>query len=135
MLEGILALLGPLKDWLTLGGTERRARHAEEREALLSLYTALNESRLYIASQDPSRFSHRSPDAGGANPRSAEREEQLSRLWIDASVKLRHINRDLAERCLIKSDYWAHPEAWDDTDVKKARIELDRVFREARALL
>jgi hypothetical protein len=135
MLEGIIGLLGPLKDWLKLNSDVRNTRRQEEREALLALYTALNETRLYVNSQDATRLSRRSSSGSPPNPRSPEREEQLCRLWMEASVRLRHLNRDLAARCLIKSDYWAEPDSWADADVRAARIELDRVFKEARALL
>ncbi len=42
---------------------------------------------------------------------------------------------DLADRCFLKGDYWANPDIWSDQEIREARIEIDRVFKEARALL
>lgn len=51
------------------------------------------------------------------------------------TLKLWRYDHDLAERCMLKSDYWANPDQWSDRDIRRARIEISRVFKEARDLL
>jgi hypothetical protein len=111
-----------------------RTRNREEREryttALRALYTALNETQIYVG-----RLARPAYGGGPRAERNIETEEKLSRLWTEASIQLRDFNLDLAGRCLIKGDYWTNPDAWPEEEVKAARIELSRVFREARELL
>lgn len=104
-----------------------RDRRADQRElvnqGLTALYTAVNETRDYIATiQD------------GA-PRNAQQEEGLARLWELVAIPLRHLDQDLARRCDLKAGYWRGPSEWPPELVIEARIGLDRVFKEAKYLL
>ena len=116
MIEGLKTLLEYFRD-------ERHRREDHADEALLAIYAAANETKLYI--QDVQRTGKSKPD----------REEELSRLWTRAAVPIRRFNADLAERCLIKGDYWVNPSAWTVEQIAQFRIGLDDVFREAKKLL
>jgi hypothetical protein len=36
---------------------------------------------------------------------------------------------------MFKAEYWLNPAEWSDKDVKEQRIEIERVYQEARGLL
>ena len=91
--------------------------------AINLLYTAISETELYTSKL-----------ADGAK-HDREHEYKLACLWHDASVPLRHIDKDLARRCFIKGSYWLEPEAWDEAKIKESRIALDEIFEETRKLL
>ena len=120
-------------EWFSKYKADKKNNTEEYRNALVSFYTALNETKLYISKINKQRLS----DSHKINEEEENRlcEEKLSRLWLDASIKLREINRDLADRCFLKSDYWTEPNRWSDADVKKAKIDITKVFKEARKLL
>lgn len=92
-------------------------------KSLLSLYAALSETKAYV---------HSLKD--GEN-RDQHKEFSLARLWHDASVPLRNIDSELAEKCFLKGSYWLEPEAWDEARVAKHQIALDHVFEKTRELL
>ncbi len=120
----LINLLEPLRNLIESLKTRREVQGSEEEEALIALYVSLNETRIYLGLLDRK-----------IENRNMETEAKLSRLWTAASIKLRRINHDLAERCYIKADYWANPDTWSDTDIKRAKIGVDRIFREAKKLL
>lgn len=99
--------------------TKKRLSEKDYEDALTALYTALNETQIYI----------------GTKQRNQKREGALSRLWTAAAVKIRSYDVDLAERCCIKGVYWTNPESWSDDDIEKARIAIDAVMDSARELL
>jgi hypothetical protein len=83
------------------------------------VYLALSETKFYLADFKK-----------GA--RSRDTEKNLSMLWREASVSLRKIDHDLADRCFVKMDYWAAPSEWTDADIKKAKIGFETVFKRTR---
>ncbi len=92
-------------------------------KALYALYAALNETKDYVYSLNR------------GIQRNREREYAIAKLWSDASVPLRTIDRDLAERCFIKSGYWLEPDTWSELMIKKKRIGLNQVLKSTRDLL
>lgn len=116
IIEGLKTLLEYFRD-------ERHRREDRADEVLLAIYTAVNETKLYI--QDVQR-------TGKSKP---EREADLSRLWTRAAVPIRRFNEDLADRCLMKGEYWVNPSAWTVERIAQFRIGLDDVFKEAKKLL
>jgi hypothetical protein len=160
-IQALLAALGPLKEWYASLTGNRRAKDARVEAALDTLYVALNETLLYIGPLDPPpwirprRFSFPTKPKSsskqsaldldafvglGCSPtgpfrRRRGREAALSRLWMKASVKLRDVNHELAEICMLKGAYWASPDTWTDADVFRARIEIHQVIIAARKLL
>jgi hypothetical protein len=111
-----LAALGLIRD-------SRKQRNEKIDQALYALYTALNETKAYI------------DDLDSGKKRNRKREWAIAKLWHDASVPLRGIDRDLAERCFIKGSFWLEPDTWTDVMIKRKRIKLDQVMRSTRKLL
>ncbi len=91
--------------------------------ALHALNTALCETKDYVARLNEGEDADR------------RHEHKLARLWHDASVPLRKIDRDIAERCFMKGSYWTEPEAWSAARVEESRIALDQVRESVRDLL
>ena len=108
-----------------LGLIRERRKYRNERidQALYALYTALNETKAYIQHLDSGKRRNR------------KREWAIAKLWHDASVPLRDIDRDLAERCFMKGSYWLEPDTWTEVMVKNKRIKLDQVMKSTRNLL
>jgi len=134
-LSTILAALTQIRQWFESLRTHNTYRDERYQEALGSLYTALNETRIYIGWLDRGRYGKALSVNNPPAQRNEETEAKLSRLWTTAALKLRNIDHELAERCMLKGDYWANPEAWSEDKIKRARIQIDSVFREARKLL
>jgi len=102
---------------------QRRDRLDERHKiAQDKLYLALNETRIYLADFRKGKVDR-------------EQEKVISRLWRESAVALRVVDRGLADRCLIKMDYWADQERWSEEDIKKAKIGFDQVFRRARQVM
>lgn len=99
-------------------------RHQTEREdaALDAIYMACTETKLYVT------------DWERTGRRNRKRESDLARLWKKASIPVRDFDRQLADKCYYKGEYWLDPDHWDDGDTLRLGIELDRVILEARDL-
>jgi len=71
----------------------------------------------------------------GKKRRSRDREFSIARLWHAASIPLREIDPEFAERCFIKGSYWMEPETWDRKRIAEKGIAIEAVFEETRKLL
>ena len=104
-----------------------RAKQKEKSErtdqALYALYTALNETKAYVSYLQTGK------------ERDRKREFAIAKLWHDASVPLRKVDRDLAERCFIKGSYWLEPDTWSELMINRKRIGLNQVIKSTRELL
>src|SRR5687768_3935007 len=98
MIEGLKTLLDYFRD-------ERHRREDKADEALAGIYAAANETKLYIKKAQRTGKSDR------------KKEEELARLWTKAAVPIRHFNHDLADRCLLKGEYWVDPASWSVADI------------------
>jgi len=116
LFDKVLAGLGLLRE-------EKRRRNRKIDQALLALYAAIAETRTYLLERRE-----------GAS-RSRDKEYAIARLWHKASVPLREIDTEFADRCFIKGGYWMEPEAWDEAQINQKRIAIDAVFEETRSLL
>ena len=116
LFDKVLTVLGLLRE-----GQKRRTDKTEQ--ALLALYAALAETKRYIQEQKD-----------GA-PRDHNKEYQIAELWHKASVPLREIDTEFAERCFLKGGYWMEPDAWDKAQIAQKGIAIDSVFEATRALL
>jgi hypothetical protein len=67
--------------------------------------------------------------------RDIQREEAPARLWTEASVELRDVDRDLAERCFFKAQYWTDRDGWTEDAVHRTNIALEWLKRDAHDLL
>jgi hypothetical protein len=102
---------------------KKKERSERTDQALYALYTALNETEAYMSYLESGNKSDR------------KRELFIARLWSDASVPLRQVDRDLAERCFIKSRYWSKPSTWTELMINRKRIGLNQVIESIRDLL
>lgn len=134
---GLATTLIQVRKWLghlsLRAGQEKRQSEKDYEDALSALYTALNETQIYIGSLRKKRRPEGVPIVGFI--RNAKTEAKLSRLWTKAAVKIRSYDIDLADRCRTKSEYWANPDDWSDKDLEDARIKIGQVLDDARKLL
>ena len=114
--DRLLAALGLLR-------AQKKERGERIDQALYALYTALNETKAYISYLESGK------------KRNRKREFAMARLWHDASVPLREVDRDLAERCFIKGSYWLQPDTWSEVMINRKRIGLDQIIKSTRDLL
>ena len=131
----IFSALTQAKQWLEFIKSGNRIRDEKYDLALEALYTALNETKIYIGSIERKRAHTDQNSLESAPIGSEETEAQLSRLWTKAALKIRHYDPALANRLSKKADYWANPDKWSAADVARAHITIDEVFAEARDLL
>lgn len=111
---------------LALLGLFRQGRIAKDERydrALTAVNAAVTETQLYIG------------DLDRGQPRNGDREGALARLWAQAAIPLRTFDVELAERCLLKSSYWAAPEEWTHEQIRAAHIGIQQVAEYARQLV
>lgn len=116
LIDGLLGLLRNFRE-------DRSGLDSQRDLALSALIAATNETKIYISRVQRTGKTDR------------ETEEKLCRLWGAAAIPLRSFNRDLAERCLTKSDYWINPNNYSAVDVAKLRIGIEQIYKEAIEML
>jgi hypothetical protein len=116
LFDKTIAVLGLIRE-------NKKQRTEKPDQALTALYTALAETKAYMA------------DLKSGKPEDKQRQFAIARLWNTASVPLREIDKDLAERCFLKGSYWMEPEAWNQAQLEAKRITIDSVFDATRQLL
>jgi hypothetical protein len=116
LFDKLLAALGLLRE-------EKRARSTKIDAALTALYKALNKTRPYLEIR-----------AHGA-PQDRTVEFEIAAAWQDASIPLREIDPELAERCFMKGGYWMEPHIWSDAAIREKGIAFAQVFESTRLLL
>ena len=119
----VLTIFDKLLNILGLIRTGKIERDDKIDAALHALNTALCETKDYVSRLNEGESSDR------------RHEYKLARLWQDASVPLRLIDRDLADRCFMKGGYWMEPDTWSEARVEESRIALDEVRESLRDLL
>lgn len=118
----VLTIFKEMRDWI-LGIDKAQLEHNKENKtALKSIYIALGETKSYFADRKE-------------EDRNRERERQISRLWFEASVELKNIDQQLAERCFLKGDYWANPENWNKKEKEYLAISLNEMTVLSKKLL
>ena len=116
MFDRLLAAIGLLR-------AKQKERSERTDKALYALYAALNETKAYMSYLE------------SGNKRTRKRELAIARLWHDASVPLRTVDRDLARRCFDKGSYWLEPDAWSELMINRKQIGLNQVIESMRDLL
>ncbi|MGC2696974.1 MAG: hypothetical protein WA738_14405 [Candidatus Angelobacter sp.] len=116
LFDKALSVLGLIRE-------NKKQRNARIDQALTALYAALAETRLYISDLDDGR------------PHDRNREFAIAGLWHTASVPLRAIDSELAERCFLKGSYWMEPDVWDSKNIKAKGIAINMMFESTRDLL
>jgi hypothetical protein len=94
-----------------------------EQVAIRAIWSAVDNTRMHLSKTE-------SGIADGAQPNS-----ELVQLWSEASLQIAAINPDLSMRLRQKAEYWSDPRLWDDSRITQARIDIDLVADDARALL
>ncbi|MCE9886504.1 hypothetical protein [Obesumbacterium proteus] len=61
---------------------------------------------------------------GRGEPNDPMREDELYSLWYKASSQVVDFDRELARRCLEKSEYWLNSELYHPEKVKELNISL-----------
>jgi len=91
--------------------------------ALHALCKALNETKAYVTRLNQ------------GNKPDRRHEHDIAYLWPKASVPVRHIDPDLADRCFLKGSYWHEPKSWSESQLEESRIALDQVLESTKKLL
>jgi hypothetical protein len=116
LFDKVLSGLGLLREG-------KKERTAKTDQALMALYAALSETKKYISEENMGAVKNR------------EMEWKIAELWHKASIPLREIDPELAEKCFLKGSYWLEPEAWTQERITQTDIAIDTVFEATRALL
>jgi hypothetical protein len=114
--DRLLGAIGLIRE-----GKKRRKERTDQ--ALYALYAALNETKAYVEKLNSGKRRNR------------KTEWAIARLWHDASVPLRDVDRDLANRCFSKGSYWMEPNTWNEIKVEEKQIKLEQVMESTRKLL
>jgi hypothetical protein len=116
LFDKVLAGLGLIRE-----GKKQRTEKIDH--ALLALYAALSETRAYILDREKGKRRNR------------QQEFEIAKLWHSASIPLRNIDKEFAERCFLKGSYWMEPDIWDKKRIDEKGISIDTVFDATRKLL
>jgi hypothetical protein len=106
----------------TIGLITKENREIRQK-ALTSIALALNETYLYYSGLDR------------GEKRNFDTEAQLSKYWSESAVHISFFDKELAEICEYKSDYWINPDNYTDEKVSSLGIELDSVRKRYRDIL
>ena len=90
--------------------------------ALQKTHKALVETQAYV----------RESQTQGRIP---EKERALADLWYDASIPMRHIDKELAKIFNLKGGFWSNPDGWDELRSGESDISLNNVEKLAFELL
>ncbi len=64
-----------------------------------------------------------------------EKEQELTKLWYEASKAIQTINPELAEKCLIKGQCWSDPRLFESQEYEGIPLSIDYMFSETRKIL
>jgi len=59
--------------------------------------------------------------------RNPSKEQDLANLWYQASIPMRHVDRELAKIFNLKGGYWSNPDSWRDISSGESDISLENV--------
>lgn len=122
-LTQLVSVFQHIISWLKLANDEKQKDREDYKKALLSVYLAANETKLYVATLKRRKKAD------------IKRQAELSRLWTQAAVEIRELDAALAQKCLLRGDYWADPTEWTQEELESARISLKEIFERSRELL
>ena len=100
-----------------------RALSAPKQHAIRAVWSAIDNTRMYIRMIDDGHVSASAP-----NP-------ELVALWSEASLQIAAFEPLLAGRLRSKAEYWSDPQRWDDQRINARAIGIDAAADDARALL
>ena len=115
MIESAVAftLFDKVLSGLSLIREGKKHRTEQVDHALLALYAALSETKAYIFDREKGKRRNR------------KREFEIARLLHSASIPLRTIDKEFAERCFLKGSYWMEPDTWDKKQIEEKDIAID----------
>src|ERR1035438_399670 len=91
----------------------------QKKEAARCFSIALTATEDYLDSHDLKKH------------RDLEEERRLQRLWNEASRTIYPLSDEVGYLLSLKSDYWRNPVRWTNAKIKKARLTLRDVRKEA----
>jgi len=109
--------------WSKRQSKEKTKNDPQREEAIRSLLTAISETSAYMADRIEGAKINR------------KREMKLSALWIDASMKVRFVDRRLSRLLALKSMGWADPDLWNDPEFKKFPLQLEIIRKQCMWLI
>ena len=93
---------------------EDRTRSADYTTAVQAYNKALSQTVTYLKAV-----------RSGDQPSNEGKEEELSRLWSDASAAISTFDPELANRCFVKGQGWLDPKVWSDERYKQYGVGID----------
>ena len=118
-----MSLAGDALNGIGLWITRKERKQERDDAAVLSVLTAVNATKGYLARRKRGEGTDR------------EVEANLVELWTAASVHIRRSDPDLAMRLQDKADYWTNPENWTANEVVQNGIQIDAIAEEGKRLL
>jgi len=115
--------LTPLQNLLAYFQKDAQFKSAQKDAALSAIDTALAATLKYIEKSNGQKCFDR------------DVEFELSGLWSDAAIKVRHVSRDLSIRLMDKADYWADRLEWSSSEVMHRQIRIVEIRAAYRELL
>ena len=102
---------------------QQRQPSPPEQVAIRAVWAAVDNTRMYLR-----RINQGIAEGSQPNP-------ELIQLWSEASLQIAAFDPAMALRIRDKADYWSDPQEWDEVRIAQARIDIDLVAVDARALL
>jgi len=102
---------------------QQRQPSPPEQVAIRAVWAAVDNTRMYLR-----RINQGLAVGSQPNP-------ELIQLWSEASLQIAAFDPALALRLRDKADYWSDPQGWGEARIAQARIDIDLVADDARALL
>jgi hypothetical protein len=68
------------------------------------------------------------------NPPDRQREIDLAADWEKAGILIEPVDRNLAQRIALKTNFWRDGGTWNDDQIKEAGIQLKRIRAEGMTL-
>lgn len=120
-LKALLANLGRYLANLARAGRQRKE---ESRKALQGVIRATRQTKVYLRALNT------------RGKRDFSKEERLTDTWTKLAFELKKLGVEtLAKRCDIAGGYWSDPERFSDAFLDQAKVRLQDLEMEARALL
>jgi hypothetical protein len=125
-MPGLITIAELFDKSLSIFGLIRKGKKQKNEKidhALFALYTALNETKSYVERLASGRR------------RIRKNEFALAKLWHNASIPLRYVDQELAERCFFKGSYWLESEVWSEHRIRNNKIDIESMIKSTRKLL
>ena len=118
-----LSGLNGIKQALIEFNAYKKGTRKEKDDALSAILEAATKTGKYIY------------DVKNGSEEDRDIEENISQLWRTATVKLKTVNTELANTCLVKAECWASPDLWKSERFRDIPVDLDHIFNECGRLL